>query len=114
MMGIPKAKRTHRSHGCGPQAPDRLPRPLGPRTELHGRAEGYADEALRDSINAGETAGPHLFVSGHALGAIAPGKYAELIAVAGDPLADVSELERVRFVMKAGVIYRQDGRATGR
>ena len=39
------------------------------------------------------------------IGTIAPGKYADLVAVAHDPLADVTELERVTFVMKAGVIY---------
>jgi imidazolonepropionase-like amidohydrolase len=37
------------------------------------------------------------------VGAIAPGHYADLIAVDGDPLSDVSELERVRWVMKGGV-----------
>jgi imidazolonepropionase-like amidohydrolase len=40
------------------------------------------------------------------LGSIRPGRFADVIAVAGDPLADVSELERVRFVMKAGKIYK--------
>jgi len=39
------------------------------------------------------------------LGAVAPGMAADLVAVAGDPLKDVSELERVRFVMKGGVTY---------
>ncbi|HXI20396.1 MAG TPA: amidohydrolase family protein, partial [Gemmatimonadales bacterium] len=42
------------------------------------------------------------------LGAVAPGHYADLIAVQGDPLADVTELQLVRFVMKGGVIYRPD------
>src|SRR6266513_4024063 len=39
------------------------------------------------------------------VGAIVPGAYADLIAVAGDPLKDVTELERVTFVMKGGVTY---------
>jgi imidazolonepropionase-like amidohydrolase len=43
------------------------------------------------------------------VGRVAPGRYADLIAVAGDPLADVSELERVRWVMKGGVVYKDDG-----
>ena len=34
------------------------------------------------------------------------GKFADLIAVAGDPLADVTELQRVAFVMKGGVVVR--------
>ena len=42
------------------------------------------------------------------VGAIETGKLADLVAVAGDPLADISELERVRFVMKGGQIVRND------
>ncbi|HEX3581079.1 MAG TPA: amidohydrolase family protein [Thermoanaerobaculia bacterium] len=41
-------------------------------------------------------------------GALEPGKFADLIAVAGDPLADITELERVRFVMKGGIVVRND------
>lgn len=41
-------------------------------------------------------------------GAIEPGKYADIIAVSGDPLASINELERVRFVMKGGEVYRND------
>jgi imidazolonepropionase-like amidohydrolase len=40
------------------------------------------------------------------LGVIAPGHFADIIAVKGDPLADIREMERVRFVMKGGAIYR--------
>lgn len=40
------------------------------------------------------------------VGAIAPGLYADLIAVDGDPLADITELERVKFVMKGGIVYK--------
>jgi imidazolonepropionase-like amidohydrolase len=43
------------------------------------------------------------------IGAIAPGKRADLVAVAGDPLADVSVLEKVAFVMKDGVVYKGPG-----
>ena len=42
------------------------------------------------------------------LGTIAPGKLADLIAVPRDPLADVSALEHVHFVMKGGVVHRHD------
>jgi imidazolonepropionase-like amidohydrolase len=41
-----------------------------------------------------------------ALGAVAPGRYADLVAVAGDPLSDIEEMQRVRFVMKAGVVVK--------
>jgi imidazolonepropionase-like amidohydrolase len=40
------------------------------------------------------------------LGVVAPGAYADLIAVAGDPLKDVNILEDVQFVMKDGVVFR--------
>ena len=42
------------------------------------------------------------------IGSIEAGKFADLIAVAGDPVADISELERVRFVMKDGKVIRND------
>jgi imidazolonepropionase-like amidohydrolase len=40
------------------------------------------------------------------IGSIAPGKYADVIAVSADPLADVRSLENVGFVMKGGVVYK--------
>jgi imidazolonepropionase-like amidohydrolase len=43
---------------------------------------------------------------GDQVGAIAPGLLADLIAVRGDPLKDITELERVHFVMKGGVVYK--------
>ena len=41
------------------------------------------------------------------VGSVQPGRFADIIAVSGDPLADVRELERVAFVMKGGVVYKQ-------
>ena len=41
------------------------------------------------------------------VGAVRPGLYADLIAVAGDPLEDVGEFEKVRFVMKGGIVYKK-------
>jgi imidazolonepropionase-like amidohydrolase len=40
------------------------------------------------------------------VGEIAPGKHADLVAVAGDPLKDITELERVTWVMKAGAVWK--------
>ena len=42
------------------------------------------------------------------IGSIERGKFADLVAVCGDPLANITELERVRFVMKGGQVVRND------
>jgi len=42
------------------------------------------------------------------IGAIEPGRFADLVAVTGDPVTDITELERVRFVMKDGQVVRND------
>jgi imidazolonepropionase-like amidohydrolase len=61
-------------------------------------------EAIQTAtVNAAE----HLGISSQA-GRLLPGMPADLIAVSGDPLQDVTELERVRFVMKGGVVHRDD------
>lgn len=42
------------------------------------------------------------------VGTLEPGKHADVIAVPGDPLEDITELERVMWVMKGGVVHRDD------
>jgi len=44
------------------------------------------------------------------VGTIEAGKFADIIAVAGDPLKDITELERVSFVMKGGVVHKTPAR----
>jgi imidazolonepropionase-like amidohydrolase len=44
------------------------------------------------------------------IGAIQPGRYADLVAVKGNPLEDIRVLENVRFVMKGGVVVKSDVR----
>jgi imidazolonepropionase-like amidohydrolase len=45
------------------------------------------------------------------LGSVEAGKLADLVAVEGDPLQNVSVLRKVGFVMKEGTVYKRDGRA---
>jgi imidazolonepropionase-like amidohydrolase len=40
------------------------------------------------------------------VGTIEKGKFADLVAVSGDPLADITEMSRIRFVMKGGQVIR--------
>jgi imidazolonepropionase-like amidohydrolase len=42
------------------------------------------------------------------VGTIEKGKFADMIAVSGDPLTDITEMQRVKFVMKGGAIVRND------
>jgi imidazolonepropionase-like amidohydrolase len=44
------------------------------------------------------------------IGSIEKGKFADIIAVSGDPLKDITELERVKFVMKGGQVIRDDSK----
>jgi imidazolonepropionase-like amidohydrolase len=59
-----------------------------------------------EALRAATLGGAELY--GDHVGAIEPGNYADLIAVEGDPLADVSTLERVSFVMKGGEVVKDD------
>ena len=42
------------------------------------------------------------------VGSVEAGKFADLIAVEENPLRDITELERTRFVMKGGVVYKNE------
>jgi imidazolonepropionase-like amidohydrolase len=42
------------------------------------------------------------------IGVVAPGAFADIVAVSGDPLKDVGILEHVRFVMKDGAIFKNE------
>ncbi len=60
------------------------------------------------AIKAGTSVNAELLMRSD-LGVIAPGKLADIIAVAGNPLEDITELERVIFVMKDGEVVKGDG-----
>jgi len=57
------------------------------------------------AIQSGTSVAAALLGQEQNVGAIAPGLYADIIAVAGDPTRDISELQRVKFVMKGGAVY---------
>ena len=60
------------------------------------------------AIQAATTRAAELMGWSERVGSIAPGKFADIIAVSGDPLADITELERVKFVMKGGEVVKND------
>jgi len=59
------------------------------------------------AIQAATTSAADLLGHSNEIGSIKPGKFADLVAVSGDPLQDISVLEHVKFVMKDGKIYKQ-------
>jgi imidazolonepropionase-like amidohydrolase len=71
-----------------------------------------AGMAPMDEIRAATSSAADLIGASDRIGSIQPGRYADLVAVSGDPLKDVGEFEKVRFVMKGGVVFKRDGAAT--
>ncbi len=61
-----------------------------------------------DAIQAATSRAAEMLEMKGEIGVVASGAYAEVIAVAGDPLKDVGELERVRFVMHNGAIFKNE------
>ena len=59
-----------------------------------------ATSSAAESLNFG--------LGGKQVGSVEAGKYADLVAVAGDPLADITEMQRVKFVINGGVVFRND------
>jgi len=73
-------------------------------TELYAEAGMSNLEALRAAM-----AHPAKMLGEEKLGALAPGKYADIIAVDSNPLEDISALRSIGFVMKGGRVVRRDG-----
>jgi len=61
-----------------------------------------------EAIRTATTTAAELFGWSDKMGTIEAGKWADLVAVSGDPLKDITELQRVKFVMKSGSIVRND------
>jgi len=57
------------------------------------------------AIQSGTSVAAALLGQEQNIGTIAPGFFADLVAVAGDPTRDITELQRVKFVMKGGTVY---------
>jgi imidazolonepropionase-like amidohydrolase len=70
----------------------------------------YVDYGMTpmQAIRSGTMLGAEMLGWSDRIGSVEPGKFADLVAVAGDPLGDITELERVRFVMKEGVVYKNE------
>ncbi len=80
-----------------------------PWTEIHQAKEFeyYVQYGMTpmQAIKSGTSLAAELLGQQDRLGTIAPGHFADIVAVAGDPLRDITELQRVRFVMKDGTVY---------
>jgi len=72
--------------------------------------EYYVDYGMTpmQAIRTGTVAAADLLGSSDNSGTVEAGKWADIVAVSGDPLKDIAELERVKFVMKGGVVYKND------
>jgi imidazolonepropionase-like amidohydrolase len=70
----------------------------------------YVDYGMTpmQAIRSGTTVAAELLGWSDRIGSIEPGKHADLIAVRGNPLTDITELERVSFVMKDGVVFKNE------
>jgi len=63
------------------------------------------------AIQAATTHAAELLKQDKDLGSISAGKFADIVAVAGNPLNDIGLMTKISFVMKEGVVYKQDGKA---
>jgi len=61
-----------------------------------------------DAIKAGTSVAAELLDQANQIGALKPGMFADIVAVPGNPLEDISALQQVVFVMKDGVVIRHD------
>jgi hypothetical protein len=65
-----------------------------------------------EAIRAATSRAADLLGAADQIGSIQPGRFADLVAVKGDPLTDTTQFSKVQFVMKGGRIYRQNGSPT--
>ena len=65
-----------------------------------------------DAIRSATVVTAELFGIAAEAGTLEPGKLADLVAVSGDPLADISALRDIDFVMKSGAVAKRAGKMT--
>lgn len=63
-----------------------------------------------EAILAATRGGADLLGKSADIGSVQPGRYADLVAVKGDPTADIKLLQNVSFVMKGGQVYKREGK----
>jgi imidazolonepropionase-like amidohydrolase len=70
----------------------------------------YADYGMTamEAIQCGTSRAAEVLGWSDQLGTVEAGKWADLVAVSGDPLKDISELQRVKFVMKSGKVFKNE------
>ena len=61
-----------------------------------------------EAIRSGTAVAAELLGWQEKTGSVEAGKWADLVAASGDPLKDITELQKVKFVMKGGAIYKND------
>ena len=66
-----------------------------------------------DALKAGTSVDAELLGLSDKIGTLETGKLADVVAVPGDPLQNIRQTEHVFFVMKEGVIYKNEGGAAG-
>jgi imidazolonepropionase-like amidohydrolase len=72
--------------------------------------EYYVDYGMTpmQALRSGTVVAAELLGWSDKVGTVEAGKWADLVAVSGDPLKDITEVERAKFVMKGGVVYKND------
>jgi len=65
-----------------------------------------------EAIRSATVGGADLLGRSGQFGTLEPGKFADIVAVPGNPLEDISVMERVSFVMKDGDVFKMDGTPT--
>ena len=81
--------------------------PHGRNAEEFGQLVALGMKPL-DALKAGTSVNSRLLGIHAETGTLEPGKLADIVAVPGDPSVDIRQAEKVFFVMKQGVVYRND------